>query len=109
MFVKEKEKSNMGLYWKKYSKSKKKLWYRKSSFSKKHFHIIPFLYEKVYVITPKHSQSNFRFDRSLPWIIYSNKVLAQTHWSKDVSKLLRALLIQLLSSLFDIQQVWKKS
>lgn len=31
----------------------------------------------MYVITPKHSQSNFRFDRSLPWIIYSNKVLAQ--------------------------------
>ena len=62
MFAREKEKSNLGHYKKKYFKHKKKVMLQKIIiFSKKKIQIIPFLYEKMYVITLKNPQSNFYF------------------------------------------------
>ena len=58
-----------------YSKFKKKKgYYRKSSSSRRKIHIIPFLYEKVYVITLTNFQNNFYFDQgaSLEWYIPIN-------------------------------------
>ena len=94
VFAQQKENSHLEHYRKKYSNSKKKSMLQKIRILSKNVYMskkCPLLYERLYIIILKNSQSNFYLIKTLPEITYSNMYLVQTYWSKNLSKLLGAL------------------